>query len=507
MRIDPPKGHAKKLIDENPFFFYEPLNTGQIPVGREAWFKERLHEIVLSTFGHAFETPPAFDSQRALHEDHAETMMIMGGNQSGKSVSSTIETIISMTGFIPFSLEKSYPKEKILAAPGIEGRVICASDKVFQNVILRNFKKWIPKEALIKKDWAKSYNRVSRALTLRTKDGDEVYLEFWTYNQKVDTHQGASLVLLLFDEIPPFKIFQENQARLLAADNYRILFAATPTHQETSWLNSFLRREAEDYGSHVGKYQLSTIHNPRTNLKVIEQMIKTAPNLDVVRMRLFGDFISVSGFIYADIFKRAAHLCKPFALDENYIIVRGIDPHLSKPTMVLEAAIDRDDTVYLCGLYSRRTDIESIKEDLAQRVSGRNYRPYRTVIDQSANYNNALWGKNLYAEFRRQPNAVPYLTLSRRGQGIIEGDIRRIRDYLAKGRLYIFDTPEMRPLIYAIETIERGADRRTHRIDHVLESQQDSHACLRYIFQSPLRFVDTTIDSANIIQGTPGFYV
>lgn len=497
----------QKVIEQNPFWFYEPLNTGTLSPNRAEWLRDRLPAVLLETFGNKFGLPPSYDSQLAIHRDVSDTVMIMGGNQSGKSVSSTLEIIISLTGFIPFSLEKIYPKVKILASPNIEGRVICASDKVLQNVVLRNFKKWVPREALIRGDWSRSYDKVSRALTLRTVKGDEVHLEFWTYNQKVDTHQGASLVWLLFDEIPPFKIFQENQARLLAADRYRILFAATPTHQETNWLNSFLRREAEEYGTMVGKYQLSTIHNPKTNLRVVEQMIKTAPNLDIVKMRLFGDFISSSGFVYSDIFKRSVHLCKPFELDDNYVIVRGIDPHLSKPTVVLEAAIDRDHTVYLCGLYSRRADIETIKQDLAHRGVDRDCRLHATIIDQSANYNNALWGKNLYTEFRRSPNPVAMLSLSRRGPGIIEGDIRRIRDYLAKGRLFIFDTPEMRPLIYAMETIERGADRRTHRVDHVLESQQDSHACLRYIFQASLRYMDKTIAGDSTVEGTPTYYV
>ena len=496
-----------KVIEQNPFWFYEPLNAGTLSPQRKEWLQERFPRVLLETFGNKFDIPPVFDSQRAIHDDISDTIMIMGGNQSGKSVSSTLEIIISLTGFVPFSLEKHYPKTKILAAPSIEGRVICASDKVLQNVVLRNFKKWIPKEALIRGQWSNSYNRLSRALTLRTHKGDEVHLEFWTYNQKVDTHQGASLVWLLFDEIPPFKIFQENQARLLAAEKYRIIFAATPTHQETNWLNSFLRREAEDYGSRVGKYQLSTIHNPKTNLRVVEQMVKTAQNLDVVKMRLFGDFISASGFVYSDLFRRSSHLCKPFDIDDNYVVVRGIDPHLSKPTVVLEAAVDRDHTVYLCGLYSRRADIDSIKTDLAHRSVEKNYRLYTSVIDQSANYNNALWGKNLYTEFRRSPNPVVGLSLSRRGPGIIEGDIRRIRDYLAKNRFYIFDTPEMRPLIYALETIERGADRRTHRIDHVLESQQDAHACLRYIFQSSLRYIDKTISNNSAVQGAPTYYV
>ena len=496
-----------KVIDQNPFWFYEPLNAGILSSPRKEWLSDRLPAVLVETFGSKFSIPPAFDSQLSIHNDISDTIMIMGGNQSGKSVSSTIEIIISLTGFIPFSLEKTYPKTKILAAPNIEGRVICASDKVLQNVVLRNFKKWIPKEALVRGEWSSSYNRLSRALTLRTHRGDDVHLEFWTYNQKVDTHQGASLVWLLFDEIPPFKIFQENQARLLAAEKYRIIFAATPTHQDTNWLNSFLRREAEEYGTRVGKYQLSTIHNPKTNLRVVEQMIKTAPNLDVVKMRLFGDFISTTGFVYADLFRRKAHLCAPFKIDDNYVIVRGIDPHLSKPTVVVDAAIDRDHAVYLCGLYSRRADIDSIKADLHQRSCERNYRLYSSVIDQSANYNNALWGKNLYAEFRRSPNPVPLLSLSRRGPGIIEGDIRRIRDYLAKNRFFIFDTPEMRPLIYAMETIERGADRRTHRIDHVLESQQDSHACLRYIFQASLRYIDKEVVDNSAVKGVPNYYV
>ncbi len=469
----------RNFVVDNPFWFYRPLNTGEVPPDRVAWLAETFPDLLLKTFGRVIDVPIP-DSQIAVHSAVNNSLLVMGGNQSGKSVSSTIETIITMTGFIPFSLEKDYPKKKILAVKGAEGRVICVSDKVLQNVVLRNFRYWVPKEALIKGDWSKSFNKASRCLTLKTVAGHEAYLEFWTYNQKVETHQGAALVMLLFDEIPPYNIFQESQARLLASKDYRIFFAATPTSHDNTWLHSFLLRESEENGSSVGTFKLSTLHNPRTNLKIIEQMVKTANSLDVVRMRLFGDFISFSGgFIYADVFRRSQHVVKPFPLGPGFTVVRGLDPHLAKPTVVLEAAIDRDNCVYICGMYSKKGEIEEIKRDLASRARERDYRLYSAVVDQSANYDSGIWGKNPYVELRRPPDAIPLLALSRKGGGVIEGDIRRIREYFLSGRLFVFDTPELRPLIYALETISRGLDTRSQRADHVYEAQHDAHACLR----------------------------
>lgn len=497
---------AHKLVEENPFWFYKPINTGEIPEDRIEWVKKDFPDLLIKTFGRAVEIPNP-DSQLSVHLDPSSSLLVMGGNQSGKSASTTVETIITMTGMIPFSLEDNYPRNKILASPGAEGRVICASDQVLKNVVLRNFKKWVPKEALVDGDWHKSYDRVGRCLTLKTIGGGEVYLEFWTYNQRVDTHQGASLVMLLFDEIPPYDIFDENQARLLAAKNYRIIFAATPTRTDASWLHSFILREREEIGLEVATYKLSTIHNPRTNVRVIGQMIKTAKSLDKAKMRLFGDFVSASGFVYADIFRREVNLIEPFELSDDYIVVRGIDPHLSKATVALELAIDRDHTVFVCGMYAARAEINQIKQDLALRAAERKYRLYTSIIDQSSNYKSAMYGKNPYHEFRKPPNAIPLLGLSRKGTDVVEGDIRRIRDYLLGRRLYIFNSPELQPLVHALETIERGYDRRTHRQEQLLETHYDAHACLRYAFQSSLRYVEPKENSDGSIYATPNYYV
>jgi len=497
---------SSRLIDDNPFWFYQPINNGELPADRREWVEEILPDIFIKTFGRVIALPQP-DSQLAIHLDPSPSLLVMGGNQSGKSASTTVETIITMTGMIPFSLEKEYPRGKILALSGAEGRVICASDQMLKNVVLRNFKKWLPKEALVGGEWSRSYDRLGRCLTLKTIAGKEVFLEFWTYNQRVDTHQGASLVMLLFDEIPPYEIFDENQARLLAADNYRIIFAATPTRSDAGWLHSFILREKEEAGIEVATYKLSTIHNPKTNLRIINQMIKTAKSLDKARMRLFGDFVSSSGFVYSDIFRRDTHLIPPFELDENYIIVRGIDPHLSKATMCLELAIDRDNTVFVCGLYSARIEIEQIKTDLMRRAVERKYRLYTSVIDQSCNYRSFMYGKNPYHEFRKSPNAIPLLCLSKKGMDVVDGDIRRIRDYLIGKRLFVFNTPELQPLIHAFETIERGYERRTHRNDQLLETHYDAHACLRYAFQSPLRYVEPRSNNDGAFCADPNYYV
>ena len=479
------------MLGVHPFWVYEPLNIRKLTPDRKALAKEFLPALTEE------ELSVPFDTQVDAHACTNDTLLVLGGNQSGKSVCATIETIISMTGHIPFLLEKTYPSQKIFATAGGCARVICENRKVLGNVVLRNFRKWTPPEAFWKKDWEHSFDNEHSCLHLKTITGEEVTIEFRTYRQRVQSHQGATLQMAVFDEIPPLEIFKETIARFFASKNWRVVVAATPTQATASWLYYTLSREAEERSSGVSEFHLSSLNNPYIQLSALRRIATLSPGDEgEIMMRFFGYYKSEQGFIYRDIFRRSLHVIPPVPIDENFIVVRGIDPHLSKGTTVLEAAVDREGIVYICGIYEGVRDIQQVKRDLATRAEDRGYRLYTSIIDATCNYTNSLWGRNPYIEFVKRPNSIPLLGLSNRGPGVVEGDIGRIRDYLANKKLFIFDTPELRSLVRTMESIERGEftkrDSYSRTFNHlsVIERQHDTHACLRYIFQTPLRYVD-----------------
>lgn len=207
-----------------------------------------------------------------------------------------------------------------------------------------------------------------------------------------------------------------------------------------------------------------------------------------------GEFISRRGFVYEDIFDKTKHLVPPFPITSHYLCVRGMDPHYSKPTVVLEAVIDREDNIFICGMYVGKGDsLEETKEILAKRAKKRHYRLYTTIVDASCNVSSNLLDVNVFDELRKGDNRIPMLRPSSKASGVFENDIFRIREYLMSGKLFIFNIPELRPLIHSLETLENGGRVMNNRSgqlqDKILELKHDAHACLRYIFQMPLRYV------------------
>jgi phage terminase large subunit-like protein len=431
------------------------------------------------------------DGQFAVHMDTSETTLVMGGNQSGKSVCSIVELLIITTGYIPLSLAKYYPREKLLCdkLDIIEGRLLCGTADIIHNTILPAFRKWTPTEALIDGSFKRSWNGGTRTLKLVAHNKVSVTIEMKTYKQDVADHQGPKRDFLFFDELPPLAIYRENIHRLQAAKYPKILIAATPTSGIASWIYQDLVMRASEKESRVSLYRLSSMTNPHTNLRWLTEILNAYNGEEAIKMRLFGDFISFSGFVYADIFRRNKHVIEPFPIDrQNHMVVRGLDPHWSKPAVCVEAAIDPYGHIYVIGVYRKKATNEELKADLAFRAA--DYRLMTTIIDCSLNTPAARNDtRTVIDELREGPQGIRMLRQSSKTPGIIDQNIRRIRKYLEDGKLHFFDIPEMRPMITAMETLERDMEAHYRGVDLVKELHQDTHSVLRYVFQLPLNYI------------------
>ncbi len=473
------------------FWGYRPSGPRLTPECRQ-WAEEHLGDFV----GPENEARLIGDGQISVHEDTATTVLVMGGNQSGKSVCSIIELIIICTGYIPITLEKIYPREKILChkLKIVEGRLLCGTADIISNTILPAFRRWVPKKALVDGSWKKSWNGGERKLTLVAENGVPITIEVKTYKQDVQDHGGPRRDFLFFDELPPLDIYRENLHRLQAAPYPKIFIAATPTRGIASWIYQDLVSKAitENKGS-VRLHKLSSLTNPQTNLKWLTELVKAYNGEEAIKMRLFGDFISFSGFVYADIFKRSLHVIEPFEITRDFLVVRGLDPHWEKPAVCVEAAIDPYGKVFICGATWKKTNVEGIKRELAQRA--KEYRMGITVVDCSLNVKSTLGGNvSVIDELRTGDDGIRMLRPSDKAPGSIDRDIRKIRRYLEDGKLFIFNTYENQPLITAMETLERDMKESWRGKDLIKEQNQDAHACLRYIFQLPLNYFSHSDD-------------
>lgn len=480
------------LIESNPFMYFEP-STGEIP---------DTGKVVLSKWLKPDDVPVKLDGQVEAFRSDADVILTAGGNQSGKTTFLVIYVLICVTGMIPFKMKDLFPKSKLPVKFPIHARVVGVDHKTFLANLLPAFQHWVPRECLKNGKWSDSWSAERNTLFLYSSVKADKLLgtvEFMTNQQDVESFQGPPRHLIAYDEEPRYDIYRENLMRFTTADRLNIVFAMTPT-KGLSWVKDEIldRYETQD-GSKIDCFKLVSVTNKKANMAVLDEILKGLSSYEEIRMRLLGEFVSLSGLVYGKLFSRKAHLIEPFDVrGDDYLVYRGLDPHLVKPSVCVELAVDRESNKYVVGCYAKDEDTSIIKKDLADRAKERGYRLGQARCDKSANSTiKALGDRNIFRELSTGENAVPAMVTSEKFTGSINAGVDAIKqdlrldEHTGKPKLFFFNIPENRMLIKAMETMERelatNEDKKGIR-DKIAEGQWDLHAALRYIYQGPIRW-------------------
>ena len=228
-------------------------------------------------------------------------------------------------------------------------------------------------------------------------------IELMTNNAEVGTFQGPPIDRVRYDEEPREDIFDENLLRFVTSDHLDIAFGMTPTNG-LSWVYDRLWNKDEIQGKNsVRWFQLCSISNPKANLDTLREICKNIKRYDELKMRLLGEWISLSGLVYGTYFKRRVHVIAPEKLGLNsgqyldchcgagrygdlsvdirdmaheprcpflsYVAFLGLDPHEVKATAAVIVAVDRDETVFVDRCYKGDKTLKGVKYDL-NRILG-----------------------------------------------------------------------------------------------------------------------------------------
>lgn len=481
-----------KLAD--PFYWFVPSKGGVTTEGME----------ILKKYLKPEDLPMGvLDSQLDALCSLAPIKGVSGGNQSGKSLTGAIKAFITATGELPISLKDIYPKELLPKGPK-SIRVIGVSNKQLFNTVLPTYKQWVPRGFLLKGKWEESYSSLHNTLTL--KNGS--FIEFMTNEMDVDVFQGPPRDLVIYDEEPRQDIHKENLMRFTTAERIDFLFCWTPTHGIT-WATDLFTGGADDKGNEAKLFKLCSVSNPKANLEVLDSILGNISDYNEVKMRLLGEFVSLSGLVYGRLFNDKIHVIEPFKINRNdYLVVRGIDPHLVKPSACVELAVDREGNEYVIGSYLKDTDTDELKADLNERSKG--YRLGWSIFDKSSDSTIKVFGdRNIFLEMTRGKNAVPGAFKSDKYTGSINAGVDEIKKLLKidektkKPKLFIFNIPENKQLIQALKFMERDAfaneDDKGMR-DKIKEGKWDLHACLRYIHQRPVRWIPSVTKLPDLVE-------
>ncbi len=509
----------EQLKSSDPFYFYEPTRSAISPEERR----------FLSEFLRPADIPPRVDSAEDVHACTANITGVSGGNQSSKTTTCTIEDLIFGCRMIPPSLKGIYPESKLPAKKMNRIRVVCED---YQNGILKHnlpaIRNWVPRDYLIDGRWEKSWSAEKMELTLVHPKEREVCatVDLMTNNAEVGTYQGPPRDRIRYDEEPREDIFDENLMRFVTSDKLNIAFGMTPTNG-LSWVYDRLwNKDADAKGNSIRWFQLCSISNPKANLNVLREICSNIRSYDTLKMRLLGEWISLSGLIYGSYFKRRIHVLPPEKLglgdgeyldchcagiraDWNadpaesyhnpmcpyllYVAYLGLDPHEVKATAAVVVCVDRDETAFVDRCYLGEKRIGAVKEDLNALL-----RTYRYAFgkvdphcdsDRTAFDNINIWKILTHGDFalRGLRKADSYQGSILAGVDIIRGLLQG-RDDHTPG-LYILDRPENQLLINSMRTLQRDTyaneDVRGPK-DKIQEGKHDHHAAMRYVFQSRL---------------------
>lgn len=282
--------------------------------------------------------------QLKFHKSQSGGRVILGGNRSGKSYSSTAEMLLYATGTHPY--RKTPP-------PPLQLRHIAVDrPNGIEKVLYDLYKKLTPKDFLIDGSFEASWRKDPPRLTLANGS----FIEFMSYEQDLDKHAGASRHAIAFDEEPDAAIFDENMMRLVDTDGDWWI-AQTPV-EGMSWVYfDFYQpivEEGEDLG--IEFFEFPTQANTKISTKSLERLtVRLRSRKEDMAVRTEGKFVALTGLIYP--FKRDTHVIN-YEVNRNLPVYTSMDHGLNNPTCWGWFQVDFDGNIFLFHEYFEKdTDV------------------------------------------------------------------------------------------------------------------------------------------------------
>jgi phage terminase large subunit-like protein len=496
----------QELKTNNPFWYYQPV-TGEISTERREFLHKHLkHDDV----------PQNLQGPLHMHLSEKPIRVASGGNQSSKSHGMVMELIMMATGKIPFCFDPNsrwfkwklpakryeHEKPKNVRVVGFDWE-----NDVVKN-LLPKFRDLSPRECLTNGSFDKSY--VAGESTLHYSEKGKVLgsVEFMSNKQDLASFGGPPRDAVGFDEEPFHEVYKENLMRMTTAKNFEVLMASTPVNG-ISWAYDELYSKWLAGDANIDYFQYCSVANPYSNLDSLVQILNGL-SYEEKKMRLLGEFISLSGLVYGRLFDKSVHVIEPFqtgcTCDQtthdqncpytNFLGFLGIDPHMVKDSTAALCFIDREDNFYVDTCYKGADNIDQFRDNIRNLLVGK--RMAWSVFDPSSDSTiTAFNGLNIFKLCTKNPNPFPRARKGEKYHGSIAAGVQTIKQRLElnptskKPKFFIMNRPENQLLIKSMKTLQRDAyaneDVRGQK-DKIQEGVHDHHACVRYIMQNKLNW-------------------
>lgn len=378
--------------------------------------------------------------QPIFHRFDARRLVLLGGNQSGKTLAGAVDCLIQSVSkdYLPPHLQASrrYQGNRFKCWVGAPGR------EEIEDYIFDKIGEWVPPSELAGGSWKAAYDKQHHVLTMKNAQW-----AFKTYEQETNKWGGATLDAVWFDEEPPKDKYGEARIRVMRRGGY-LLFTMTPTEGLTHMFEEFQpyveRAEARGKGNEwcsdeeVGLILVDMDDNPWLTKEAKREALKGFSR-EEIQARKSGKFVALHGLVYGD-FDDEVHELPELDTDsgggypalQNSNIIIGIDPGIRHACGVLWTYLNsQDDLVCFEEGYYQGMTIGQVCKEIHAVNAHYDIQPIYYVIDPAARNRQSQTGRSDQMEF--SDHGVVAIA----GQHDVRPGINRVKERFQNNRLFI----------------------------------------------------------------------
>lgn len=271
--------------------------------------------------------------QRTAYLDPKNCVLMEGGNQSGKSMTTVLKTV----GFALEEIEGCFPNQDVIIW-------YCTTTyDMFAGPAWNHFKNFLlfpgenvanlPSTRIEDIHWLDKSPEKPSYFCIKRPSGFKAHVHVKSYAQGRKEFQGATLHCVVIDEECPHDLYTEIMARMFASKGARLFVCCTPVEGE-EWLD-ILRTDAEQ-GNNTSKYRFKTLDNPSVNKEKVEEMRRMYGNMpEELELRLLGIPRIGSSLVYSDKIFTTDHIIEYAKVNlAHYTLHRAIDAGFRHPACV-----------------------------------------------------------------------------------------------------------------------------------------------------------------------------
>ncbi|MDF2562860.1 MAG: hypothetical protein K0R99_4306 [Microbacterium sp.] len=340
--------------------------------------------------------------QDLFHKAQTRHRAVTGGNQSGKTYSTTADDVLT-------AIRRHPHRQHLFADRPLRGRVITVDfDRGIEQVVLPYWQQMLPPSALINGSWTDSYSPSQHLLTLA--DGGQV--SFMSYEQDPDKFQGVWLDWVHFDEEPPKPIWAESMVRLLRTGGCWTL-SMTPV-QQMEWVqDDVLDPAREGLLPDVSVWDLDTrknIHLSQTQIAELEATLTE----DEKKVRFEGQHLNHS-LVFGEFTRKYPNVIPQqplarFRPSWRWQVFEHMDHGYANPSSWQWTAVHEDGSIVtLAVLYQDHVIVQewarrvhAVRDLFREAFDDDSWTPVATFGDPSiGQQNNGITGLTVQQEYAR----------------------------------------------------------------------------------------------------------